>query len=404
MKIFLPNQQGFAPAILLIILAAVGVTGVGTVAASNASNPGDVLFGLDKAAEELRVTFFPGDEAKAKIRLEIAEERLEELQALENNNQPVTPAVVETQQALNNATVAVNNVEVKFKENKIKLRSTDLQSLLTELQALLATHQGLIRRVEIKIEDGEVRAKIKLFEQEATESAELIDDDLDDLEDDGLLNASQMLKIKLKGTLVNTGAGFQITHGGKTYTLTAGAGINLATFAGKLVELKGFANNDTPTQVTVTKIELEDEIEDDEEELEVEGLPEVEAKGFIRSSGGGFTLTFNGETILYTLASTKVNLSSFVGKFAEVEGVLSGNVLQVHEVEVKKIDSSGKPVAPALQQSPASDDNDEDDDDDNSNSGSSGSNSGSGSSGSNSGSGSGGNGSSGSGEDESDDD
>lgn len=362
MKIFLPNQRGFAPAVLLIILAVIGATGVGTVAASNASNPGDVLFGLDKAAEELRVTFSPGEEVKAKIRLEIAEERLEELQTLEKTNQPVTPAVVETQQALNNATVAVNNVEVKFKENKIKLQSTDLQALLAELQTLLATHQGLIRRVEIKIEDGEVRAKIKLFEQEATESAELIDDDLDDLEDDGLLNASfaRMLEVELKGILVNTGAGFQITHGGKTYTLTAGAGVNLSSFAGKLVEVKGFASNETPTNVTVTKIELEDEIEDDEEELEVEGLPEVEAKGFIRSLGGGFTLTFNGGTVLYTLTSQKVNLSLFVDKFVEVEGVLSGNVLQVHEVEVKKTDSSGKPVAPALQQTSVSDDDDDD--------------------------------------------
>lgn len=190
MKIHLSNQKGFAPAILLLILATVGITGVGTVAASNNSNPGDVLFGLDKTVEEVRVTFTPGDEVKAKIRLEIAEERLDELQTLDNTGEPVGPAVLEVQQALNNATVAVSNVEVKFKENKIKLQSTDLQALLTELQTLLATHQGLIRRVEIKIEDGEIKAKIKLFEQEATESADLIDDDIDDLEDDGLLNDS----------------------------------------------------------------------------------------------------------------------------------------------------------------------------------------------------------------------
>lgn len=400
MKNLLSNQRGFAPAILLLVLAAVGITGVGTVAASNNSNPGDVLFGLDKTAEELRVTFAPGDESKAKIRLEIAEERLEELQILENANQPVTPAVTETQQALNNATVAVNNVEVKFKENKIKLRSTDLQALLTELQALLATHQGLIRRVEIKIEDGEVRAKIKLFEQEATESAELIDDDLDDLEDDGLLNASQMLEVELKGILVSAGAEFQITHGGKTYTLTPGTGINLNSFAGKLVELEGFTSNNALTQVTVTKIELEDEIEDNDEELEVEGLPEVEANGFIRSSGSGFTLTFNGGTVLYILASTKVNLTSFVDKFVKIEGILSGNVLQVHEVEVKKTDSSGKPVAPALSTSKLSEKDFDDDDDDKENKSGSSSNSGSGSSNS----GSGESGSSGSDDDSDDDD
>lgn len=190
MKNALSKQRGFAPAILLLVLAAVGITGVGTVAASNNSNPGDTLFGLDKAIEEIRVTFAPGDEVKTKIRLEIAEERLDELQTLNNADEPVGSAVLEVQQALNNATTAVSNVEVKFKENKIKLQSTDLQALLTELQTLLAAHQGLIRRVEIKIEDDEIKAKIKLFKKEATESADLIDDDLDDLEDDGQLNDS----------------------------------------------------------------------------------------------------------------------------------------------------------------------------------------------------------------------
>ncbi|KKR81167.1 MAG: hypothetical protein UU73_C0003G0265 [Candidatus Daviesbacteria bacterium GW2011_GWA1_41_61] len=190
MKNLLSNQRGFVPAILLLIMAAVGITGVGAVAASNNSNPGDTLFGLDKTVEEMRVTFTPGDEAKAKIRLEIAGERLDELQTLASTNNPVDPAVPEVQQALSNATVAVRNVEVKFKENKIKLQSTDLQALLTELQTLLATHQGLIRKVEIKIEDGQIKAKIKLFEKEVTESAELVSDDLDDLEDDGQLNNS----------------------------------------------------------------------------------------------------------------------------------------------------------------------------------------------------------------------
>ncbi len=190
MKNMLSKQRGFVPAIILLIFAAIGITGVGTVTASNNSNPGDALFGLDKAVEEVRVTFTPGDEEKAKIRLEIAGERLDELQTLANNNNPVDPAVPEVQQALSNATAAVSNVEIKFKENKIKLQSTDLQALLTELQALLATHQGLVRKVEIKIDDGEVRAKIKLFEKEASESAKLVDDDLDDLEDDGLLNNS----------------------------------------------------------------------------------------------------------------------------------------------------------------------------------------------------------------------
>lgn len=190
MKFPLHNQKGFAPAILLVILAALGVTGVGTAVAANNSVAGDPLFGLDRAIEELQVNLATGDEAKVKIRLEIAQERLQELQAIANTNRAIDPAVIEAQLAVNNATNSLSNVETKFKENKITLKSSDLQALLIELQNLLTTHQGLIKKIEIKIKDGEARAKIKLFKQESSRSADLIDRHLKDLEDDGELNDS----------------------------------------------------------------------------------------------------------------------------------------------------------------------------------------------------------------------
>lgn len=349
MKISLSNQLGFAPAIVLVILAALGLTGVGTATAANNSAPGDPLFGLDKAIEELQINLTAGDDSKAKIKLEIAQERLQELEVLANTDRPIDPAITETQLAVNTATIALSSVETKFKENKITLESSDLQALLTQLQNLLVTHQGLIRKVEVKIKDGEIKAKIKLFEQEASESAEALEDDLEDLEDDGQLNASlvKQLKAELKGVLVKMDGTFQLTSGRVTYTLTAFTGVNLDQFVNKLVELKGVAQNTSPTQVTVTKIELEDEIEDEEEELEVEESPEVEAKGFVRRSGDGFVLTFNGGTTLYSLSSTIINLNAYADKFVKVEGVLNGNTLNVEEVEIKQT-SSGKPITPAL--------------------------------------------------------
>ncbi|MBI4039282.1 hypothetical protein HY388_00450 [Candidatus Daviesbacteria bacterium] len=343
------QSKGFVPAILLVVLAALGVTGVGTAAASNNSVPGDPLFGLDKAIEEIQVTLAGNDQARARIRLEFAKERLVELETLANTNRLVDPAVTEAQNALNNATTTLSTVETKFKENQIRLESTDLQALLTQLQNLLITHQGLIRKVEIKVKGGEVKAKIKLFEQEASESAEALEDDLDDLEDDGQLNASlaRQLKAELKGILVKFGGIFQLTSGGVTYTLTASSGVNLDQFIGKLVELKGIAQNTSPTSITVTKVELEDEVEDEEEELQVEASPKVEAKGFVRSSGSGFVLTFNGGTALYSISSSIINLNTYIDKFVKVEGNLTGNTLNVWEIRVKQT-SSGKPVTPAL--------------------------------------------------------
>ena len=384
MRIGFFNQKGFIlPPLLVVALVILGVGGLGTATAANSAKPGDVLFGLDQTIEELRVKIAGGDFSKAEVRLEISKERLSEFEQLTNANQLVDAAVTETQQAVTTATQTVSEVEVKFKENKITLKATDLQALLQELQVVLANHQGLIRRVEVRIKDDVIRAKVKFFEQEASESAELIEDDLDDLEDDGLLNAStaQTLEIELKGTLTKSGTEFQLTSGGKTYTLTPSAGVNLDDFSGKLVELEGFAQNSTPTQVTVTKIEIEDDEEGEDEVIDVKGPPEVEARGFVRKLGGTFSLTSNGKTI-YTLVS-KLNLANFVDKFVKVEGTLSGATLNVLEIEVRKT-KDGKPVTPALSTSGEDDEDEEDEEESGKNSGSSGS-SGPGSSGKNGG-------------------
>ena len=348
-------SAGFIPAVLLVVFAALGVTSVGTAAAANNSRPGDLLFGLDKAFEEVRVAVATGDTNKARIRLQIVQERLAELSQLDTQNQPVDGAIVETQQALSNATSTLANVETKFKENKITLESQDLQGLLAQLQRLLVENQGLVRRVEIKIKDDKIKAKIKLFEQEASESAELIDDDLDDLQDDGQLNASpsQVLEVELKGLLQKVDSLYQLTSGSQTYTLSPFVGLDLESLVGKFIELKGFAKNETPDQVTVLKTELEDE-EDENDEIEVKGPPEVEVKGTVQKVGGGFVLSLEGGKSTYALDSTKHNLDSLVGKFVKIEGSLSGNTLSVDEAEVKKTTSSGKPITPALSTSSSS--------------------------------------------------
>lgn len=349
MKKLLTNQQGIVPIVLFAILAVLGVTGVGTIAASNNSKPDDALFALDKTVEEIRFTVAAGEPARVKVRLAIAQERLDELNEIAQTEGEVDSAVAEVQLAIANATTSVSDVETKFKDNKITLTATDIQALLAQLQSILTTHKGLVRKVEVKIKDGEIKAKVKLFETKASESAELVDDDIDDLEDDGKLNASTagQIEVELKGLVTKVGNLFQLTSGGKTYTLTASQPtLTLDTFVGKTVELKGTALNSTTTMVTVQRIEIEDEVEDeDEDELDVTASPEIEAKGTVGQSAGGFTLTVSGATA-YTLTST-INLQTYVGKFVKVEGHLNGTTLSVSEIEVKP-DSSGKPVTPAL--------------------------------------------------------
>ena len=183
------RESGIVLIIIIVVITALGLTTAGTAVLADASAPGDPLFGVDKAVEELRVAFSTNEEAKAKKRLEIARERLTEITLLETEDRSIDQAVLETQAAIENADSAVNEVELKFKEEKITLEASDLEALLTELKNLIATHQGLIRRIEIKIKDDKIKAEIKLFEEEEDEIEEMLEDleedgDLDELEEE----------------------------------------------------------------------------------------------------------------------------------------------------------------------------------------------------------------------------
>ena len=185
------KQKGFAPIIVVLAIVLAGLGSVGTATAANNSKPGDPLFGLDTALEQIQVNLASSDVAKAEVRLKIARERLDELQELEIEGEDIDEAVIETQIAVDNAATDLTIVQTRVSEHKITLTSADLQALLTQLQNILSTHQGLVRRVEIRIKDGEIRAKVKLFEEEASGAAREVEDDLEDLEDDGELNDSK---------------------------------------------------------------------------------------------------------------------------------------------------------------------------------------------------------------------
>ena len=64
----------------LIIGALIFASAGGTVAASNNAVPGDVLFGVDRAVENVRIAF--AGNGKAELKLKFAEERLEEVERI----------------------------------------------------------------------------------------------------------------------------------------------------------------------------------------------------------------------------------------------------------------------------------------------------------------------------------
>jgi len=82
-------QRRFSMSMLQLFIAAVlalAATTGGAAYAANASNPGDVLHGLDLAMENVQLNLAPDVSSKVQLRLEFASERLAEAQATFSEN------------------------------------------------------------------------------------------------------------------------------------------------------------------------------------------------------------------------------------------------------------------------------------------------------------------------------
>lgn len=110
----------------------------GTAAAAESARPGDILFPIDQALEDVRLALANNDDAKARLKIAFAEERLAELKSLidEDNQQDVldtTPGDVTTLEA--EADVFTNTTIVKVELND---RTTTFETTATTKDAIVA--------------------------------------------------------------------------------------------------------------------------------------------------------------------------------------------------------------------------------------------------------------------------
>jgi hypothetical protein len=79
---------------LAAVMLAISLVFGSAVVASAASLPGDPLYGLKRAGEELRLVFATNPAARAALQLELADARLAEMRALGRHGKPVTDRLV----------------------------------------------------------------------------------------------------------------------------------------------------------------------------------------------------------------------------------------------------------------------------------------------------------------------
>jgi len=164
------------PALVSFFVVAV-LSMSGLVSSADAAGPGDFLYGLDTAIENVRLTFTRDDEKKAELRLEFATERLEELKIEiegEGDRQLIEQAITEFEAAL-------ASIEGLLDELSLEQRAAFEEALAQ----LLASERDLIEfEFELEIEDGQGELKLELELQEDGDDLEDHDLDDDEMDDD----------------------------------------------------------------------------------------------------------------------------------------------------------------------------------------------------------------------------
>lgn len=139
----------FSPMMLTIILAIVLAAGAGTAVAADNAKPGERLFGVDRAMEQVRLTLALSAESKAQVAADIAEEREEERAELEVE-QKVAVVVEEAEEhvdrALEQAQETVARVRSKLEANANPGKAADaLEKVEEKLAVLKERHEERIK-------------------------------------------------------------------------------------------------------------------------------------------------------------------------------------------------------------------------------------------------------------------
>jgi hypothetical protein len=167
---FAQRRAWMIPALITIMVVAV-LSMTGLVASADAAGPGDLLFGLDTAIEDIRLSFVNDEAEEAELRLGFATERLEELKVEiegEGDQQDIERALLQFEAAL-------AAIEALLGELTPEQRAAFDEALAT----LIASVPNLSEfEFEFQLQDGEGVLKLEI------ESGDDLDgDDLDDDED-----------------------------------------------------------------------------------------------------------------------------------------------------------------------------------------------------------------------------
>ncbi len=181
-------------AFALVLILGVGGT---TAAAAQQSRPGDVLFPIERALEEVRLALAVNDTTRASLQLKFAEERLAELRSLvgetQNDTAPsVTTNASSTVRFSGEADVFTDitfvSVEINDTKTSFRTNAQTREDVVEEIARRYDLSQNLIDAgLDFEIEDRASRVSdivnVKNSDKRIDESMKLLSSLVDDIDD-----------------------------------------------------------------------------------------------------------------------------------------------------------------------------------------------------------------------------
>jgi len=168
-------SKGFIP---LIIVGAATVTlasGVGLVYASNGSKPGDVLYSIDRGAENIQLALAFTNNGQKDLRAALASERLTEIKALYDAKDTDEAHIIDAQTNYNEHHTelvrlsdedGILDSHEEGLENSLELEKSNIDKLAEGNQSKLeAQREDLSKQYEQALKDGDTAKASTLTEQ-----------------------------------------------------------------------------------------------------------------------------------------------------------------------------------------------------------------------------------------------
>jgi len=180
----------------LFIALALMLGAGGTVAMSDSARPGDLLFPIDRAVEEIRANFAT-DEGKVELKIKFSEERLDELESILDESATSTQSGV-SEEAEANLSQALDILTSHLMDiHGLASTTPGIAQAISVIEARLQSNTGALPqelkikirddrgRIELKTEEGKIKVKIDSegeVEVEVENEDENEDEDGDDRE------------------------------------------------------------------------------------------------------------------------------------------------------------------------------------------------------------------------------